>query len=292
MSNETVYNAPPAPAPVPPPAPTQPPQKVRRVGTLTMGLSLMATGTAAIYSLFNPAFDLLTAFRFAPVVLIFLGLEILAFAIVGNARLKYDFLSIVVCALLIGITFCLSVIPYASTYWGPQRSYTEHRLKGELNDLCYQELGNDSDVLSVAVSLDLRTRAADESLTVSSLVSGDWVTCTVQLKDNYPSSAAFAQSCRTVLDKLSRIGVDFDNVTITSDGNTYYELNADGRYRQSMTADKLEQLVFSSVRYDDTMPDDEPDESSQEQEVSSEDTTVLSEPKTPDKPDTPSAPSA
>lgn len=289
MSNDTVYTAPPAPASPPTASPLRvQPQKIRRVGTFTMGLSLMATGGAAIYSLFNPAINLLSIFRFTPVILIFLGLEILVFAILGGSKLKYDFLSMVVCALLIGTTFCLSAIPFAYTHWGPERSYTENRLEGELYDLCYQQLGDNSNVSSVAVSVDLRTRTADESLTVSSLTSGDWVRCTIELDGDYPSSMAFAQRCNAVMSKLLKTGVEFDSVVITSYGNVYYELDLNGRYRQSMTADKLEQFVTASPQTDEDS-DEETVEPSQEPAAASEELPASSAPETPDQPSTPSA---
>lgn len=285
MSNDTVYTAPPAPAtpPTASPLPVQPP-KIRRVGTFTMGLSLMATGGAAIYSLFNPSVNLLTIFRFTPAILIILGIEILVFAIIGGSRLKYDFLSMVVCTLLIGTTLCLSAVPFAYTHWGPERSYTENRLEGELYDLCYQQLGNNSNVSTVSVSVDLRTRMADESLTVSSLTPGDWVRCTIELDGDYPSARAFAESCKTVMSKLLKTGAKFDSVMFTSNGNVYYELELNGLYRQSMTADKLEPFVTASPQTDETVTDEEPVEQAEE----SEGLPASSEPETPDQPSTPS----
>ncbi len=283
MSNDTVYTAPSAP-PSPPPAAPLPvqTQKIRRVGTFTMGLSLMAAGGAAIYGLFNPSINLVTIFRFAPAILIFLGIEILVFAIIGGSRLKYDFLSMVVCALLIGTTLCLSALPFAYTHWGPERSYTENRLEGELYDLCYQQLGDSSNVSTVSVSVDLRTRTADESLTVSSLTSGDWVRCSVELVGDYPSSLAFAERCTAIIDKLGKTGVDFDSVVITSDGDVFYELELNGRYRQNMTAQMLVQYVIASPQTDELDTDEQTDELSPEPSAESEELPAPSQPQTPD----------
>ncbi len=259
MNNETVYTAP-TPSP-PPAAPQQPalPPKIRRVGTFTMGISLIAAGGLAIYSLINPAADYVLLFRFTPVILILLGIEIMISAIfAGGTKLKYDFLSMVVCTLLICGTLCLAALPHIYRYWGPEREYIENRLEGDLYDLCYEQLGPQSPVKTLAVSINVRTQTLNEGTTLSDLNTGDNIYANIELKKEYPSAIAFAEDCSAIASKLSRIGVVFQHITFSSHGNPRYYLELQGRYLLDAPAGELVQFVDAQTEdVDDPLPEEE-----------------------------------
>ena len=84
------------------PAPKAPESApVRRVGTLTMGLALVVVGAALCVGLFFPNVDFLLLFKLSPLVLVALGCEVIfAASTAKGMRLKYDFLSMFVCFLL------------------------------------------------------------------------------------------------------------------------------------------------------------------------------------------------
>ena len=80
----------------------EPARPVRRVGTLTMGLALVVVGAALCVGLFFPNVDFLLLFKLSPLVLVALGCEVIfAASTAKGMRLKYDFLSMFVCFLLI-----------------------------------------------------------------------------------------------------------------------------------------------------------------------------------------------
>ena len=54
------------------PAPAAP-VKERRVGRFTLGIALIASGLVLLATMFWPGFDLFTAIKFAPVILILIG---------------------------------------------------------------------------------------------------------------------------------------------------------------------------------------------------------------------------
>ena len=95
-----------------------PQQKTRRVGTLTMGLCLIACGVILLLSVFFPAIDLSLVGKLSPGILVFLGIEILfAYFTAGDgAKLKYDFASGFYCFILICGTMCLMAMGYALEY--------------------------------------------------------------------------------------------------------------------------------------------------------------------------------
>lgn len=78
------------------------PKRIRRVGAVTMGVSLIGTGIVSIICLINQNFDVIQITRFSPIMLVLLGIEF----IVANFRkeqeyVKYDFFSILMCFVLI-----------------------------------------------------------------------------------------------------------------------------------------------------------------------------------------------
>ena len=77
--NSPVQNRQPLP---PPPIPV----KTKRVGTFTMALSLIVVGVLLLLRIFIPDMNFVFIFRFFPVILVALGIEIL----VANARYKEE----------------------------------------------------------------------------------------------------------------------------------------------------------------------------------------------------------
>ena len=72
-SQETTAQAAPETAP-------KPPVKVRRVGTFSLGLMLVAIGAIQLAQIFMPNVNVLSVVKYAPVVLIVLGIEVLIYA--------------------------------------------------------------------------------------------------------------------------------------------------------------------------------------------------------------------
>ena len=96
------------------PAPKAPESApVRRVGTLTLGVCLIACGVLFLCYFFVPHFNWDLALKIAPAAgLILLGGEVLFFA-ARPGRWKYDFWSVLICLVLMGGCFCLSLLPVA-----------------------------------------------------------------------------------------------------------------------------------------------------------------------------------
>ena len=108
-------------------SPAEPPKKVRRVGTMAFAVLLIAGGVLLLAQQFMPKANLLAVLKFAPVILIVLGIEVLVYSTKPNVKLKFDWLGILGCA------FVLVVVGTASLALagrrGPQRRKT-HRAAG------------------------------------------------------------------------------------------------------------------------------------------------------------------
>ena len=87
------------------PAPAKDEAPRRRVGSFTLGISLIAAGILFLCYYFVPGFDWQLALKIAPAAgLILLGCEVLYFA-ARPQRWKYDFLSVLLCIVLMVSAF-------------------------------------------------------------------------------------------------------------------------------------------------------------------------------------------
>lgn len=251
MSNETPGYQPPI---TPPPVYNVPPQKsVRRVGTFTMGASLIGAGALTIYAIVNPGLDVYQIIRFTPAILILLGIEILIHAIFQrSSRLQYDFLSMFTCFILIVFSLSLAGIPSILKNWGPNREYTENRLQNEVYNLCYDKLGHIEKISDVDIHINLERPELEKDMSYKQLSGEDLVNINVTLYNEYPSTEAFTAACRKLLNELTATGVPFDGVAFTANGKARYELHLEGRYQLAMTAKELEPLVDVTPPEDDT----------------------------------------
>ena len=90
----------------------------RRVGTLTMGVVLVASGCAMLASMFFPTLDLTLLLQLSPVILISLGIETLLSSRRGG-KIKYDWVGMILCFLLVCTALCLYALAYAMV-WYPE----------------------------------------------------------------------------------------------------------------------------------------------------------------------------
>lgn len=73
----------------------------RRVGTFTLGIVLVAAGTGMLVSLLCPQMEIGWLLKASPLILVALGVETLLSAR-GGGRVKYDWLGMILCFLLVG----------------------------------------------------------------------------------------------------------------------------------------------------------------------------------------------
>ncbi len=81
----------------------------RRVGSVTMGLSLIVIGVLTLIGMFMPDFDFLFMAKLSPFIFISLGVEVLAaYFSKEKCEIKYDFMSGLTCFILIGFAIFIS----------------------------------------------------------------------------------------------------------------------------------------------------------------------------------------
>ena len=90
----------------------------RRVGTVTLGITLVAAGILMLVSLFWPEVDLRGVMRLSPLILVSLGVEALLSARKGGA-VKYDWVGMLLCFVLTLAALCLYSVAWWFTSYAP-----------------------------------------------------------------------------------------------------------------------------------------------------------------------------
>lgn len=226
----------------------EPRQRVRRVGTFTMGAALIITGLSICVSLLVPAFDITLVVKLAPLVLVALGAEVLFWsAHQGGMKIKYDFLSMLVCFVLLCGSIGAAAVPVLWRYYGPDREMTENRLANELVDAAYPALKNQN-LRNMSVNVSLTGVEFDTDMTLSQLTAQDYVGVNVTLRSPFEDADGFAAACRGVLDVLKGLNVPISYVDFYADSETdHYSLSISGRYDWDASARQLAEMVYHEV---------------------------------------------
>lgn len=254
-ANQTArQTVPPAPNPAP-----QPPKKVRRVGTFTFGLLLVAAGVLLILRAVMPTLDLRFVVSLLPVALIALGVEVLVYAARPNVQLKYDGVSIFVCILILFGVGGSSVMLQLWNEYGPSAHAAEMRLGDELQADATATLravpGLGDNIYDVSVVLDFNHGVTDPA--TETVQPGDRAQLYVTVyQDRYDSALAFATMARQVVDACQTDGLLFNEYRFDTytyevpDGTVTYSLDMETAWQITAGADALAESVYQSYWYD------------------------------------------
>lgn len=245
----------------------------RRVGSLTLGACLIAAGIFFLCYYFVPGFDWQLVVRIAPAAaLVLLGCEVLFFA-ARPGRWKYDFVSVLVCLVLIACCFGLSLLPAVWDEIDPARGQNEMKLSKAYTTQVYEALRKENPDLrlrDVYTNLYLYANSVDD---LQEMQPGDGhLSLTVMLYGPYDSTGAFAQDCRSVAGTVRAGTLQPDELRIvwspdndpgqSLDSGTLqrveqYTLELDGTVQLDWTADEMERQVEVQYLLDE---ENEPEE--------------------------------
>lgn len=245
----------------------------RRVGSLTLGACLIAAGIFFLCYYFVPGFDWQLVVRIAPAAaLVLLGCEVLFFA-ARPGRWKYDFVSVLVCLVLIAVCMCLSFLPMVWSEIDPARGQNEMKLSKAYTTQVYEALRKENPDLRLRdVYTNLYLYSNDVNALQEMQPGDGHLSLTVMLYGPYDSTGAFAQDCRSVAgtvragtlqpDKLRIVWSPDNDPGQSLDSGTLqrveqYTLELDGTVQLDWTADEMERQVEVQYLLDE---ENEPEE--------------------------------
>lgn len=225
---------------------------VRRVGTMTLGVSLILIGVAILLYMVNPSFDIRVVSYLAPLILIALGVEVLIRYFFSKDRTyKYDFASGLICIFLVFGSFCIALIPHVMYYISPERFVSEDQLLQGEREKLYQAFRGDQRVRDFYVNGgigDSTLLALAKNADGQYRYELDYLSTSIHLLDGCADETAFAAVCRDLIDKMVAADVYRENFTIRFSApengeGISYDLYVDNRLKLEMGVDSLTKLV-------------------------------------------------
>ena len=190
----------------------RPPQEekpVRRVGSITLGLCLIAVGVCFLLYYFAPGFNwLLVAKVGAPLALVALGVEVIWCAS-HPARWKYDFLAVFGCLVLMGGAFCLTLLPLFWQQVSPERRIQTESLKDEYEQALYGSL-QDTKIQLFSVHTYMDTGYGVQPQTLAELNQpGVFLSLGIDLYGPYDRTTDFASDCAVLRDAVKQVAAQW-----------------------------------------------------------------------------------
>ena len=232
--NETGSAAPEMPGKQPP---------LRRVGSFTLGVCLIAAGIFFLLTYFVPGFPTQPVLRIVPAAgLVLLGGEVLFFA-ARPGRWKYDFWSVLICLVLMAGCFGLSLLPVVWEEIGPERDQASMKLSQQYTADAYAQIRKsdpDAPVKDISGNVYLYTGAVK---TLEDIDGGSgYVTLDVELSGSYGSAEQFAQACRSMTDAVQQCRPQPDTLI--------FAWSPDNDPGQSLTAGTLQRVEQYTLELD------------------------------------------
>ena len=213
------------------------------IGTFSAALSLIVMGVAMLISLFSPV-GILGAFKLAPVMLIFLGIEILL-AVIANksARIKYNIKSLILVVLLVGVSCIMSVISVTNSATGGERYYAAQRIENMLSREISEAVPSDI-IRNVTIELQLHGSDPYAYENISDLEEGDVINLEITYIDAQVTMYEFASNCRKVMDGIKNMPYNFGKLDFIADDDiNSYRMEINWLYQSDFTATELMPLV-------------------------------------------------
>ena len=244
---------------------------IRRVGSFTLGLCLIAAGIFFLFYYFVPKFDWMLTLKILPAAaIILLGVEVLYFASKPE-RWKYDFLSVFFCLILIGGCFCLMFVPTLLREYDPQQTLRRNELfdayRTEVYD-AFKEDAPDIPIRNLYGGLNNYYSSADTLEELAKENSKQDIYLRIELEEAYPDAESFAADCRALMNIVQKQAVQPYEVTFASNqnGQNWY-LDLQEIVQQEWTEQQMTEQVEENRRYDSDLNHAESDALDEENEA-------------------------
>ena len=238
-----------------------PPKKKRRVGTVAFGLTLVAAGVLLVAKTFVPALDLITIARFAPAILVVLGVEVLIYAARPDVVLKYDFLSMFATAFILLLIGGASLVPLAVQYLSPEWDGTISRMRSQLEQKVYTAVSADASLQNVVHDATVNVYG-DKYLNAEGQMVWDedsaYEYVYITFNPLYQTAEEFAADCQAVMTACKKAGLNIREYQFdTWNGNAgkevrpYFTLNVNGPWLSDADVQTLANNVTAQWYYRD-----------------------------------------
>ncbi len=219
-------------------------KRVRRVGTITMGSTLVLAGVAMLLYIFYPGFNISFLLSLAPLVLIALGLEMIIMYIVRRGeRLRYDFVSTLLSILLIAFSIGSVYMSQFFNEYGPS-SRARQEAKFSVARTIEKNLSDALKGNELVIGIDVDSYnglIVDEAGVFNA--ENSYIACTIIMAESkdVKNPESFAKAVRSIMDRL--LALDYDFAVVRFNSMEGYSVNLDDPTKMNLSHQLLSQLV-------------------------------------------------
>lgn len=209
-------------------------RKIQYAGRITLGIALIIVGVLITVGLFMPSLDLTKLAKFAPLILVALGLEILVSSIRhGDRQVKVGFGMVILCLFLIGGSVCFSLLPEVWKVFNPEARAAVVKEESQKEREIYAQIDPTS-VREVVVYANTSYYGQGTNI--------EW-NARVHLPDSFESKEQFSVVAADILQVLAKEDISY--ALIYSNGTQdEYELRTNSAYALAdVTGEQLVKLV-------------------------------------------------
>lgn len=233
------------------------PEKKVYIGIYSCAASLILMGLALYFSLSSPL-GAMNALKVAPLMLVFLGLELFARILLSRKnKLVLSVNNILLTLFLVGICSVLTIISAINSTSDNERFYVTERIQNIARTSLGEEIVN-KNIKSIEVTADLYEEDLMTYTSPSKLGVGDKLSVTVYFAENDMTIRQFASECRNIMDDMEELNYPYEKVRfIADDSINRYTLELDWLFQSDYSAEKLSGFVnyFGDNILDSDIPD-------------------------------------
>ena len=221
-----------------------------RFFSLSAGASLIFSALILLWSVFVSG-DIIAVFRLSPVILIFIGVEIV-YAVFKRKEAYLSPSDFILAVILIVFTFTLSLISISLKDSGVTRDLACERFAEEIKFNLSKDAGDFDNLKSVEINISLLDENADIYRSLGDIKPSDTVTVRVYFNKVQKSLADFSKDCRFILDILLNYGLPFGNVEFYSiDAFNRIDVTVNLRFNPNITVRQISLATKYSISDDD-----------------------------------------
>lgn len=209
-------------------------RKIQYAGRITLGIALIIVGVLITAGLLMPSWNLTKLAKFAPLILVALGLEIVLSSIRhGDCQVKVGFGMVILCLFLIGGSICFSLLPEVWKVVNPEARAAVSKEESQKEREIYAQIDPTS-VREVEIYASTTYYGQESDI--------EW-NARVHLPDGFESKEQFSAAAADILHVLAKEDISY--VLIYSNGTQdEYEFSTNSAYALAdVTGEQLVKLV-------------------------------------------------
>lgn len=244
---------------------------IRRVGSFTLGLCLIAAGIFFLFYSFVPKFDWMLALKILPAAaIILLGVEVLYFASKPE-RWRYDFLSVFFCLILIGSCFCLMFVPTLLAEFGPEQTRRRNELFDAYRSEVYEDFKQDAPdipIRNLYGALNNEYSSADTLEELAKENGRQDIYLRIELEEAYPDAERFVADCRTLMNIIQKQAIQpYEVMFESSMGEQPWHIDLQDTVQQDWTEKQMLEQLAKQQQYEADLDAAESDALDEENEA-------------------------